>query len=127
MANYKLPCLTTIGAFVKGRLVSAHLLLEHAGFAYSHLAASAEEGHAVRAAYPISHVAIQYYSKRVRALDFAAGAGEDDTSSGLSQLKEGFSNMQIRCFLAGKILDADAYAELCTAKRAHPSPFYSLG
>jgi len=108
----QLPGLRAFGAFVDGRLVSAHLFVTHEGYAVSHLAASAPEGYATGAAYAVNDLAIAALTD-CEAINFGGGAGfGDDPNDGLVRFKRGFSNRTAPAFLCGKVLDRAAYEML---------------
>jgi Acetyltransferase (GNAT) domain len=108
----RLPGTVAVGAFAGGRLVSCHIWVCHDGHAMSHLAASSDEGYALRAAYAVNAASIELLSE-CRTLNFggAAGAG-DEAAAGLVRFKRGFANATAPSYLCGKVLVADAYAEL---------------
>ena len=108
----RLPGLRTFGAFIDGRLVSAHLFVTHGGYAISHLAASAAEGYETGAAYAVNDLAITALDD-CQVINFGGGAGlTDDPSDGLVRFKKGFSNRTAPSFLCGKVLDRPAYEML---------------
>lgn len=108
----QLSGLRSFGAFIDGRLASAHLFVAHERYAISHLAASSAEGYAARAAYAVNDLAIAQLSD-CEVVNFGGGAGTgDDRDSGLARFKRGFSNAEAPSWLCGKTLDAEAYAAL---------------
>tara|TARA_R110002167_G_scaffold18451_29_gene69118 strand:+ start:203 stop:1120 length:918 start_codon:yes stop_codon:yes gene_type:complete len=107
-----LPGLRTFGAFVEGRLVSAHLFVTHDGHAMSHLAASAPEGYQTGAAYAVNDLALAEMGD-CAVVNFGGGAGSgDDPADGLVRFKKGFSNCLEPSYLFSAILDPEAYAAL---------------
>lgn len=107
-----LPGTVAIGAFAAERLVSCHVWVCHGEHAMSHLAASNEEGYALGAAYAVNAASIELLSGH-RTLNFGGGTGAgDDAAAGLVRFKQGFSNATAPSYLCGKVLAADAYAEL---------------
>lgn len=108
----RLPCVRTFGAFVEGRLVSAHLFVTHGGHAMSHLAASAPEGYQTGAAYAVNDLAVTELAD-CGLINFGGGAGiDDDPADGLVRFKKGFSNRVEPSYLCTAILDEDAYRAL---------------
>jgi hypothetical protein len=104
--------LRTFGAFVDGRLVSAHLFVTHDGHAMSHLAASAAEGYQTGAAYAVNDLAVTELTDCAR-INFGGGAGAgDDPADGLVRFKKGFSNSVEPSYIFTAILDDDAYRAL---------------
>lgn len=111
-ALVRLPGVRTFGAFVDGRLVSAHVFVTHGGYAISHLAASAVEGYETGAAYAVNDLAIAALDD-CEAINFGGGAGlGEDPADGLVRFKKGFSNAVAPAWLCGKVLDRAAYASL---------------
>jgi hypothetical protein len=109
--------LRTFGAFVEGRLVSAHLFVTHDGHAMSHLAASAPEGYQTGAAYAVNDLALAELTD-CAVINFGGGAGAgDDPADGLVRFKKGFSNSVEPSYLFTAVLDDDAYRAL-SADRA---------
>jgi hypothetical protein len=120
-----LPGLTTLAAFIEGRMVSAHLWLEHEGYVYSHLAASSEEGYQARSAYAIYDATIEHFrSRNALKIDFGGGAGVNSPSQGLTFFKQGFSSETLPVFLCGKILRPDRYATLSGGSETSFFPAY---
>jgi hypothetical protein len=108
----RLPGTIAIGAFADDRLVSCHLWVCEGDHAMSHLAASNAEGYDLRAAYAVNDASIELLAQ-VRTLNFGGGAGAlQDSTSGLVRFKRGFANKIAPSYLCGKVLNADAYAEL---------------
>lgn len=107
-----LPGVRTFGAFLQGRLVSAHVFVTHRGHALSHLTASSPEGYAVGAAYAVNDLAISAMAD-CELVNFGGGAGMgDDPDDGLVQFKRGFANATRPSYLAGAVLDPPAYGAL---------------
>jgi hypothetical protein len=107
-----LPGLRTFGAFIEGRLVSAHVFVTHEGYAVSHLAASAVEGYQTGAAYAVNDLAVSTLID-CDVINFGGGAGlGEDPSDGLVRFKKGFSNRTAQSWLCGKVLDREGYGTL---------------
>lgn len=107
-----LPGLRTFGAFINGRLVSAHLFVTHQGRAISHLAASSTEGYSAGAAYAVNDLALDRLDD-CETINFGGGAGAgDDVTDGLSRFKAGFANTAETTRLCGAVLDPAAYRAL---------------
>jgi len=108
----RLPGLRAFGAFIAGRLVSAHLFVTHDGYAISHLAASAVEGYETGAAYAVNDLAIAALDD-CDVINFGGGAGMgEDPADGLVRFKKGFSNRTAPSWLCGKVLDRAGYDAL---------------
>jgi len=111
-----LPGLRTFGAFIDGRLASAHLFVTHQGRAISHLAASSAEGYAAGAAYAVNDLALDRLED-CETINFGGGAGAgDDATDGLSRFKAGFANTAESALLCGAVLDPAAYRALGTGR-----------
>ncbi|MGH6956865.1 MAG: GNAT family N-acetyltransferase [Caulobacteraceae bacterium] len=107
-----LPGLRAFGAFIEGRLVSAHLFVAHEGYAISHLAASAAEGYQAGAAYAVNDLAVSTLIE-CGVINFGGGAGPgEDPTDGLVRFKKGFSNRTASSWLCGKVLDREGYETL---------------
>ena len=108
----QLPGARTFGAFIEGRLVSAHVFITHDGYAISHLAASAVEGYETGAAYAVNDLAIAALTD-CEAINFGGGSGSgDDPADGLVRFKKGFANTTAPAWLCGKVLNPETYATL---------------
>ncbi|MBX9616657.1 MAG: GNAT family N-acetyltransferase [Caulobacteraceae bacterium] len=112
----ELPGVRAFGAFIDGRLVSAHLFVTHAGQATSHLAASSSEGYAAGAAYAVNDLALERLED-CELINFGGGAGAgDDPTDGLSRFKAGFANTRRTVWLCGAVLDPDGYGTLSAGR-----------
>ncbi|WP_396593477.1 GNAT family N-acetyltransferase [Brevundimonas sp. R86498] len=112
----ELPGVRAFGAFIDGRLVSAHLFVTHAGQATSHLAASSSEGYAAGAAYAVNDLALERLDD-CELINFGGGAGAgDDPTDGLSRFKAGFANTRRTVWLCGSVLDPEAYRKLSAGR-----------
>ncbi len=109
----------TFGAFVQGRLVSAHIWLHHDSVVYSHLAASSIQGYSHSAPYAIyDHVLKSDFGE----VEFDLGGVPDDSpNAGLKMFKQGFANDIKTNYLCGWVFDSVAYKELCEMKRVKPN------
>ena len=116
LALARMPGLRSFGAFLDGRLVSAHLFVTHEGYAISHLAASAPEGYASGAAYAINDRAIAELAD-CEVINFGGGAGAvEDASDGLVRFKKGFCNATAQAYLGGATLDPSAYRKMSAGR-----------
>lgn len=111
-----LPGVTALGAFMDGNLVSAHLWVRHGRWVRPHLAATDEAGLRVGAAYAVYAHALDHFSD-CELINFggapgASGAALNIWGEGLVRFKRGFCNAIAPSYIAGAILDADAYAAL---------------
>lgn len=119
------PGLTTIAAFKEGRMVSCHLWFKHRHRAYSHLAASSEEGYAAGAAYAVYAHAIDLFAD-CELIDLGGVPDLGARRSGLDAFKQGFANAVRTSHLCGVIGQATTYEGLCAEAGhtgGHPSYF----
>ena len=124
-ALQKLPGTASMGAWLDGALVSAHLWVGDGQKIHSHLAASSSEGYASGAAYAVYDASIRHFSG-AELLNFGGGAGAgDDADDGLAAFKRGFSNASAPAYICGAILDKTKYDELVAhrAVAAHETYF----
>lgn len=113
------------GGFSEGRLVCAHLCLQHAGHGYSHLTASSEEGYKLRATFAVYDFTFRHFAEHGgKMFDLGGGAGVENASEGLAQFKQGFSNATRPCHLVGKIINPAIYEKLSAVKQSNFFPAY---
>ncbi len=113
----------TFGAFVEGRLVSAHIWARHGRFAHSHLAASDAEGYTAGAAYAVNDLAIRTFAGST--LINLGGVADGSAGDGLARFKAGFANATRRAFLCGMVADQEAYDRLSAPLAAGgPSDYF---
>lgn len=112
------------GGFKDGELVACHIWVTGDRYAFSHLAASSEEGYRLGAAYALNGYALTYFDQ-IDVLNFGGVAGAaDERTGGLARFKKGFSNRSAPSILCGKILNGDLYAEHCAKASAAPTSQY---
>jgi len=99
----------TFGAFVEGRLVSAHIWAQAGNCAYSHLAASDPKGYEIGASYAVYDCAIRHLSGCTLTL---GGIPDGPGGDGLTRFKRGFANSARHPHLCGVIADQPAYDRL---------------
>lgn len=104
----------TTGAFVDGRLVSAHIWVRSGVNVYSHLAASNAEGYSVGAAYAVYDCAIQsFVGCRITLGGSPDASRGTEADTGLDRFKRGFANATSSPYLCGIIADRPTYDALC--------------
>jgi hypothetical protein len=119
-ALQKLPAATSIGAWLDGALVSAHIWVSDGQKVHSHLAASSSEGYAAGAAYAVYDASIRHFSES-ELLNFGGGAGTgDDPDDGLAVFKRNFSNESAPAYICGAILDDVKYHRLVGNRAVAP-------
>jgi hypothetical protein len=100
-----------------GDTLGAHWWFTQADTAYSHLAASSDEGYAEGASYALYQAAIRYFEGKVDRLDLGSGSGlTEDESDGLGRFKRGWANAHTTAFLCGRVLDGEGYARLSRSR-----------
>jgi hypothetical protein len=103
---------TSIGAWLEGKLVSAHLWVSDGRHVHSHLAASSDAGYGAAAAYAVYDASVRHF-EGAELLNFGGGAGAGgDSLDGLSRFKSGFANDSAPAYVCGAILDPERYHEL---------------
>jgi hypothetical protein len=113
-----------VAGFGDGKLASCHIYAVEAGYAVSHLAATDAWGYANGAAYLVEDAALRELQGCVVNLGGTAGFSSSE-SDGLARFKAGFANRTQQAFIAGAVLDDDAYARLTDgATRADFFPAY---
>jgi lipid II:glycine glycyltransferase (peptidoglycan interpeptide bridge formation enzyme) len=126
------PGIVMFRALSQKKAVGAHLWYVQGEIAYSHLAASSQQGYRLMASYALHSHALEYFTDRVRWLNLGSGAGiGSDQEDGLSQFKRGWSTETRTAFFCGRILDRERYAEVTAATHKQSSldyfPAYRLG
>jgi hypothetical protein len=111
-ALHRMSGTATIGAWMDGTLVSAHIWVSDGKYVHSHLAASSGDGYKAGAAYAVYDASIHHFAD-AELLNFGGAAGaSDDPHDGLARFKRGFSNEPASAYICGAILDSARYAEL---------------
>lgn len=112
-------------------LIGADWYFEDGDRIYAHLSAYSQAGYARSVSYPLMDAALRHFAARGgRVLDLGgvplvAGAGP-----GLGYFKQGWATRMLPCWLCGRVVDPDRYAEL--AKDSGPAsaayfPRYRFG
>lgn len=114
-----------------GRVTAFALVLRDGPFAWYHLAAQDEVGRKHQAGYGALAEALRLLADEgVELVDLGAAAGlEEDASDGLAMFKAGFAgtatgDARAEAWLIGRVLDADAYAELSAGHETAFFPAY---
>jgi len=119
------PGITMLRATHQGQTVGAHLWYGQGDVAFSHLAASSALGYELMAAYALSWRALEYFSGKVRWIDWGAGAGLDSSvQDGLTDFKRGWANTTRTAYLCGRIFDHAKYDEITHARGFASSPYF---
>lgn len=119
------PGITMLRATHQGQTVGAHLWYGQGDVAFSHLAASSALGYELMAAYALSWRALEYFSGKVRWIDWGAGAGlNSSVRDGLTDFKRGWANTTRTAHLCGRIFDHVKYDEITRARGFAGSPYF---
>ena len=125
-----IPGLVMFEARSNGEIVGLDLWYVMDDIAYGHLVAFSDLGYKLRASYATKWEVLAYFYKKVRWVDFGAGAGLSAKSSGLTDFKRGWSTGTKPVYLCSRIFQPGPYRELATAKQAEHSeyfPAYRMG
>ncbi len=108
----KVPGMVVFRARKNGELLGAHLWYQQQNVAYSHLAASTEQGYKLNCSYAIYSAVVEYFRSKVQWIDLGAGAGITARQDGLSRFKAGWSNSTRPAYFCGRILNPERYDAL---------------
>lgn len=121
----RVPGLEMFRASIGGQVVGMTLWIVQADIGYYHLGAFSEAGYRERASYALFWTALEYFArKKVCWLSLGAGAGLQDTPSGLTRFKQGWSTGVRETYLCGRILNPQAYAALTSRNGAAPNGYF---
>lgn len=113
----KMVGVTTVGAFLRERLVGAHIWVRSQERVHSHLACFSPEGYRVGASYALHADASERFSD-AKLIDLGAVPDQAPRStSGLERFKRGFANASSISWLCGAVGDPDKYEMLCRRSR----------
>ena len=110
--HFALPGVTMTRAMLGDRTLAAHVLLQHDGVAYAHLAAHRPEARDHATTYALYLFERRYFTGRARAINWGGVAGVSGDSSGLSAFKRSWSTGTQPAYFAGRILDRQRYVQL---------------
>jgi hypothetical protein len=82
------------------------------GVAYSHLAATSDEGYSLGAAYALHWAAIEHFRGCAWWLDLGAGAGTGGGTDGLTAFKAGWATDTRPAYICGRVFRRPQYSEL---------------
>jgi len=120
-----IPGLVALRAQRQGTTVAANLFLVQGETAYDHLTASSPEGYKRRASYALKWCAVQYFSGKVRWIDWGGGAGATvGHADGLSIFKSGWAQTTRPAYFCGRILDETKYRQIAQAKNLEHSRWF---
>jgi hypothetical protein len=120
-----IPGMVMFRAVHQGATVGADLWYTQGNVAYGHLAAFSPDGYKMRASYALKYSVIEYFTNKVRWLDFGAGAGvKNDEGDGLSRFKRGWSTETRTAYFCGRVFNRRKYSEIVQAKRTTLSCYF---
>lgn len=109
-----IPNTHCFNVFYNERKIGANVYYIQGDVGYGHLSAFSPEGYELGAPYAVKWVAIEYFSQKVRVINFGGGTGARvNIQGGLDLFKQGWSNRTEKSFFCGKILDPGKYQTLC--------------
>ena len=131
--QFQVPGLVVLRAVRRGTTVGMHLWYASQrgdGVAYSHLAATSDEGYELGAAYALHWTAIEHFRGSLRWLDLGAGAGTGAGTGavtgagpdGLTAFKAGWATDTRTAYICGRILSTRDYEALSSASAPAGSP-----
>jgi hypothetical protein len=122
--QFEVPGFELFRASLDGETVGLHAWYVQDGGAYSHLSAFSAAGYELDASYALQWRAIEHFNALGYWINLGGGLSSDG-SDGLSRFKQGFSGTTRVSTLCGKVLQAEAYGELCRASGAASDvPFF---
>lgn len=125
-AMLELPGLVLLVAQSGDEPLAAHMWFVQGEVAYSHLAASSEEGYKCMASYALHWQALVHFHKQVRWLDLGAGAGVGAGAdvSGLEKFKRGWASDSRPVYFCGRIFNSQRYAEISALRGEAQSGYF---
>lgn len=109
----RLPGTVVFTAWDGKELLGADWYLEDGARIYAHLSAYALAGYARAVSYPMLDFALRHFAARgARVLDLGGVPLVEGGGRGLAQFKQGWATRTLPAWLCGRVLDAEAYAQL---------------
>jgi hypothetical protein len=119
------PGIIMFRATQEGETIGAHLWYVQGDVAFSHLAASSMLGYKLMSAYALARSAMEYFTDKVRWIDWGAGAGLNKSDAdGLTRFKRGWANETRAVYLCGRIFDQMIYEKISCAKGVTGSHYF---
>jgi hypothetical protein len=123
--QFNIPGLVMLRAIHQDNAVGAALWFVQGEVAYGHLMGISEVGHILGATYAIYRYSLQYFSDKVRWLDWGGTTGiQSNSTDGLSQFKRGWSTDTRTAYFCGKVLNQKRYAALVKAEGLSDSCYF---
>ncbi|MGB8953606.1 MAG: GNAT family N-acetyltransferase [Candidatus Aminicenantales bacterium] len=131
LKQLSIPGLVMFRAFHQNTTIGTALCFVQGEVAYGHLMGASEVGHKLGVSYALYWSNLQYFSGKVRWLDWGGTSGvQNDRTDGLSQFKRGWSTGTRTAYLCGRVFDQAKYTALVDAKaipRTDYFPAYRSG
>jgi hypothetical protein len=109
----------------EGRVIGGNIWIVQDGVAYAHLLAMDDTGYRLRAAYALTHAALERVKKLAKWANLGGNpGGEARSDAGLSSFKAGWATETRSAFLCGRILQAKRYAELVRAAGTEDASYF---
>jgi hypothetical protein len=120
-----LPGIVLFLASREGAVIGANIWILQNDVAYAHLLAMDDTGYRFRAAYALTHTALEYMKGRARWANLGGNPGADQRSgAGLSSFKAGWATGTRTALLCGRILQPELYAELANRTGTAGSSYF---
>jgi hypothetical protein len=122
------PGIHAFSATENDTMVGMLLWYEQGDRAYYHLGAYSPRGYELGASFVLFDYAIRYFcSRQLKWLNLGAGAGANNSDSGLTRFKQGWSNGVRTAYFCGRIFDREKYEQLAAGVNTSYFPAYRLG
>jgi hypothetical protein len=125
------PGITAFRAVENGVTAGMLLWYEQGDRAYYHLGAYSERGYEAGASFALFDYALRHFCLRqFKWLNLGAGAGSNNTNSGLTRFKQGWSNNVRTAYFCGRIFSRHKYQQLVERTNTSATeyfPAYRLG
>jgi hypothetical protein len=120
-----IPGLVMFRAIYQDTAIGAALCLVQGEVAYGHLMGLSEVGHRLGTSYALYWSNLQYFSGKVRWLDWGGTTGlRDNETDGLGQFKRGWSTETRTAYFCGRIYNRGRYLELAEAKGSSNTEYF---
>jgi hypothetical protein len=112
-----IPGLVMFRALQQNTAIGAAICFVQEEVVYGHLMGISEVGHELGVSYALYWAILQYFSGKVRWIDWGGTPGvQNDSTLGMSHFKRGWSTATRTTYFCGRIYDRGRYLELAEAK-----------
>jgi hypothetical protein len=120
-----IPGMVMFRALHKGMTVGATLWYLQGEVGYGHLAAFDQIGYELQSSYALDWFSLEYFSDKVRWLDFGGSAGlKQNTGDGLDMYKKGWSSETRISYFCGKILNEELYKGIVREQKIATTDYF---